>query len=124
MQLQNAKATRDYLDTKKAYNQILHRERIGVATEAEIKKKQWYKTKLENNIVHPLMKKGMYQSIIEDLDTTELEATGKIGKFIKNSTWFNKIPKPIKSLARVLYLGEGTFISTFMTQLTQYSDFS
>lgn len=123
MQLQNAKATRDYLDTKKAYNQILHRERIGIATEAEIKKKQWYKTKLENNIVHPLMKKGMYQSIIEDLNTTELEATGKIGKFVKNSTWFNKIPKSIKSLVRVLYFGEGTFISTFMTQLTQYSDF-
>ena len=123
MHLRNAQATRDYIDTKKELNKILFKERIGTATTSEISKKRWLRSKLENNIVHPLMEKGMYQAIVEDLSTSDLEATGKLQKFIKNLDAFKKIPKPLKTLARVLYLGEGTFVSNLMTQATQYSDF-
>ena len=123
MHLRNAQATRDYIDTKKELNKILFKERIGTATTSEINKKRWLRSKLENNIVHPLMEKGMYQAIVEDLSTSDLEATGKLQKFIKNLDAFKKIPKPLKTLARVLYLGEGTFVSNLMTQATQYSDF-
>jgi hypothetical protein len=123
MHLRNAQATRDYIDTKKELNKILFKERIGTATTSEINKKRWLRSKLENNIVHPLMEKGMYQAIVEDLSTSDLEATGKLQKFIKNLAAFKKIPKPLKTLARVLYLGEGTFVSNLMTQATQYSDF-
>ena len=124
MHLRNAQATRDYIDTKKELNKILFKERIGTATTSEINKKRWLRSKLENNIVHPLMEKGMYQAIVEDLSTSDLEATGKLQKFIKNLDAFKKIPKPLKTLARVLYLGEGTFVSNLMTQATQYSDFA
>lgn len=123
MHLRNAQATRDYIDTKKELNKILFKERIGTATTSEINKKRWLRSKLENNVVHPLMEKGMYQAIVEDLSTSDLEATGKLQKFIKNLAAFKKIPKPLKTLARVLYLGEGTFVSNLMTQATQYSDF-
>ena len=123
MQLANAKAIRTYLEDKKALNRIEFRERIGTATKEEVAMKNIYKSKLQNNIVHPLMEKGMYQSIVEDINIDDLESIGKISKFLKNSKLLNKIPNPIKWMSRQLYMTEGTPIYDFMFQATQYSDF-
>lgn len=123
MQLANAKAIRTYLEDKKALNRIEFRERIGTATKEEVAMKNIYKSKLQNNIVHPLMEKGMYQSIVEDINIDDLESIGKISKFLKNSKLLNKIPNPIKWMSKQLYITEGTPIYDFMFQATQYSDF-
>ena len=123
MQLANAKAIRTYLEDKKALNRIEFRERIGTATKEEVAMKNIYKSKLQNNIVHPLMEKGMYQSIVEDINIDDLESIGKISKFLKNSKLLNKIPNPIRWISRQLYMTEGTPIYDFMFQATQYSDF-
>lgn len=123
MQLSNAKAIRTYLEDKKALNKIEFRERIGTATKEEISMKNIYKSKLQNNIVHPLMEKGMYQSIVEDINIDDLESIGKISKFLKNSKLLNKVPNTIKWMSRQLYMTEGTPIYDFMFQATQYSDF-
>lgn len=123
MQLANAKAIRTYLEDKKALNRIEFRERIGTATKEEVAMKNIYKSKLQNNIVHPLMEKGMYQSIVEDINIDDLESIGKISKFLKNSKLLNKIPNPIRWVSRQLYMTEGTPIYDFMFQATQYSDF-
>ena len=123
MQLANAKAIRTYLEDKKALNRIEFRERIGTATKEEVAMKNIYKSKLQSNIVHPLMKKGMYQSIVEDINIDDLESIGKISKFLKNSKLLNKIPNPIRWVSRQLYMTEGTPIYDFMFQATQYSDF-
>lgn len=123
MQLANAKAIRTYLDDKKALNRIEFRERIGTATKEEIEMKNIYKSKLQNNIVHPLMEKGMYQSIVEDINIDDLESIGKISKFLKNSKVLNKIPNAMKWMSRQLFMTEGTPIYDFMFQATQYSDF-
>ena len=123
MQLSNAKAIRTYLEDKKALNKIEFRERIGTATKEEISIKNIYKSKLQNNIVHPLMEKGMYQSIVEDINIDDLESIGKISKFLKNNKLLNKVPNTIKWMSRQLYMTEGTPIYDFMFQATQYSDF-
>lgn len=123
MQIANAKAIRTYLDDKKALNRIEFRERIGTATKEEIDMKNIYKSKLQNNIVHPLMEKGMYQSIVEDINMDDLESIGKISKFLKGSKILSKIPNAMKWMSRQLYMTEGTPIYDFMFQATQYSDF-
>ena len=120
----NAKAIQDYIDTKKQLNRIILKERIGTATEAEIKSKNWYRNKLENNRVHPLMEKGMYGAITEDIKASDMETIGKINKFAKNLKVLDKIPNWAKNAVRQVYLGEGTVYYEFMRQLTQYSDFA
>lgn len=122
--IENYKATKDYIETRKALNAILFKERIGTATKRELQLKNWYKSKLENNIVHPLMEKGMYQAIIEDSNVTDIESISRLHKAINNNKIINKLPKSIKQIGKQLYITEGTFIYDFMQQMTQFSDFA
>jgi hypothetical protein len=124
MQLQNARATKDYLDNRKELNDIIYKQRQGKATDAEIAKKSILRTKMQHNRVAPLMEMGFWQSIVEDLSTTDLESTSKLQKFFKQTKLFKKAPKALKTLMHTLYLGEGTFIHNFMAQATQFSDFA
>jgi len=120
-QLQNAKAIRDYMVHKKELERIRFRERNNTATKEESASKGWLEAKLTHNIVHPLMEKGMYQAIVEDISGQEIETVGKINKIIDK--YFKFVPKPIKWLARQAYMTEGTPYFDFMFQATQYSDF-
>ena len=122
--IENYKATKDYIENKKALNAIIFKERIGTATKRELQLKNWYISKLENNIVHPLMEKGMYQAIIEDSNVTDIESISRLHKVINNNKIVNKLPKSIKQIGKQLYITEGTFIYDFMQQLTQFSDFA
>jgi hypothetical protein len=67
------------------------------------------------------MEKGMYQAIIEDLDPDDIGTTNKIYKYMNKK--FNKVPKGVKTIAKHLYLAEGTPFFQFMLMATQYSDF-
>lgn len=119
----NAKAIREYLNTKKQLNTIILKQRLGTATNDEIASKNLLRTRLQNNMVHPLMEMGMYQSIVEDLNPEELESTGKLTKLLKYNKYSDKIPTGIKNVARHIFLAEGTPIHDFMFTATQYSDF-
>ena len=119
----NAKAIREYLNTKKQLNTIILKQRLGTATSDEIASKNLLRTRLQNNMVHPLMEMGMYQSIVEDLNPEELESTSKLTKLLKYNKYSDKIPTGIKNVARHVFLAEGTPIYDFMFTATQYSDF-
>ena len=121
--LENAKAIRDYVDTKRELNRILFRQRLGTATKEELAKINWYTARLEHNQVHPLMEKGMYQAIVEDINPDDLESIGQIQKFIKNNKFTQRIPSSMRTIAKHLYAAEGTPLYNFMFQATQYSDF-
>ena len=121
--LANFRAIRDYMDTKKQLEKIKFREKIGKATQTEINSKNTLETILERNRVHPLMKKGMYQAVVEDMNPDELENVGKVIKLIKNWKVAERVPAPLKWLVKNLYMAEGTFLYNFMFTLTQYSDF-
>lgn len=121
--LANGKAIREYIDTKKELNRIIFKQRLGTATNEELSRKNMLKAKLEANITHPLMEKGMYQSIVEDLDPEELESTGKMTKLLKYNKVSDKVPGGVKTAIKSLYLAKGTPIHDFMFTATQYSDF-
>ena len=119
----NAKAIREYLNTKKQLNTIILKQRLGTATSDEIASKNLLRTRLQNNMVHPLMEMGMYQSIVEDLNPEELESTSKLTKLLKYNKYSDKIPTSLKNITRHVFLAEGTPIYDFMFTATQYSDF-
>ena len=114
---------RDYMDNKKVLNALEFKKRIGTATEAELNRIPRYVARLENNPLHGLMQKGLYQSIVEDIDIKELENTSKIIQILQNTKVYKKIPNIVKEGMRHLFMMEGTPIYDFMFTATQYSDF-
>ena len=122
-QLENAAAIRNYVDDKRALTRLEMRKRLGIATTQEVKDISLYKAKLRNNKVHPLMEKGMYQSIVEDLSPEDIAANGKFAKAVKRLGVDKKTPTLVKNTLRHLYMAEGTPIYDLLFQATQYSDF-
>ena len=118
--VENAKNVREYMDNKKALERIKYKQRIGTVTEAELKRVNWYQTKLESNPVHPLMEKGFYQSIVEDISMDDIESIGKISKPLSRKLKKHPIAKKV---LQTLFLLEGNPYFDFMFQATQYSDF-
>ena len=114
---------RDYMDNKKVLNALEFKKRIGTATEAELNRIPRYVARLENNPLHGLMEKGLYQSIVEDIDIKELENTSKIIQILQDTKVYKKIPNIVKEGMRHLFMMEGTPIYDFMFTATQYSDF-
>lgn len=121
--LENAKAIRDYVNTKRELNRILFKQRLGTATSDELAKINWYTARLEHSQVHPLMEKGMYQAIVEDINPDDLESIGQVQKLIKNNKFVQRIPSAMRTALKHLYATEGTPLYDFMFQATQYSDF-
>lgn len=121
--LANARAIRDYIDNKKAYNRIVLKERLGTATAEERNKKNWYLNKLRTNIVHPLMEKGMYQAIVEDVKIEDMNVVGKASRMLSENSLIDKIPNSLKWIGKNLYMTKGTAIYDFLFTATQYSDF-
>lgn len=119
---ENFKQLRSYLDVRKALRALEHKEHIGTVTEEEKKKMALYRAKLENNPIHPLIKAGMYQSIVEDINVEDLENIGALAKMLKSSKLINKTPNYVKTILRHLYLTEGTPLHNLMSSLTTYSD--
>ena len=123
MQIQNAQNIRDYIDSKKALDRILFRQKLHTATDKELRLINWYETKLAHNPVRPLMEKGMYQAIVEDIDTNQIDNTGKINKWLTTIANHKRIPSTLRTVVKHLYMMEGTPFFDFMFQATQYSDF-
>ena len=122
-QLENAAAIRNYVEDKRNLTRLETRKRLGIATAQEIKNIPLYKAKLKNNKVHPLMEKGMYQSIVEDMSPEDIAANGKFTKAVKRMGIDKKMPPILKNVLRHLYMAEGTPIYDLIFQATQYSDF-
>ena len=121
MQAENAKNLTDYLSNKQALNDIIFKKELGTATEEELSKINYYKNRLYHNPVHPLMKRGLFQAIIEDINPEERDATGKLTKYFNKKT--AKIPKAVKAVTKQLYMLEGTLPYQLIYKATQYSDF-
>ena len=119
--IENAKYIRDYVDNKKTLDRITIKKKLGTATREELSSMNWYQSKLDNNPVDVLMKKGMYQSIVEDIAPNEMESVGKVSKLLQTS--LKNVPKPVKTISRHLFMTEGTPIFDLLFQATQYSDF-
>lgn len=119
----NAQAIRDYIENRKALDCILFKTRLGTVTAEETSQIPALRRKIENNIVKPLMEKGMYQSIIEDMQSDELESIGKVNKWLKHNKIAQKLPPSVKNTFKTVFMMEGTPAYDFMFIATQYSDF-
>ena len=58
------------------------RKKLGTATKEELNQINTYKAILVHNPVHPLMQKGMYQAIVEDINPNDIESIGRINKVL------------------------------------------
>ena len=121
--ISNAKALVDYLDTKKELNRIDFKKRIGTATKTELSKVNMLKAKLEHNPVKPLIDKGMYQAIIEELDMKNMEGAGEFIRILGDTKVEDKMPKFMKKAATQVFMEKGSFLYDLMYTLTSYSDF-
>lgn len=119
--IENAKYIRDYVDNKKTLDRITIKKNLGTASKEELSSMNWYQSKLDNNPLDILMKKGMYQSIVEDIAPNEMESVGKVSKLLQ--TKLKNVPKPVKTFGRHLFMTEGTPVFDLLFQATQYSDF-
>lgn len=104
-------------------DRILFRQKLHTATDKELRLINWYETKLAHNPVRPLMEKGMYQAIVEDIDTNQIDNTGKINKWLTTIANHKRIPSTLRTIVKHIYMMEGTPFFDFMFQATQYSDF-
>jgi len=75
----------------------------------------------KKNPVAPLMEAGMYQSIIEDLDTQDYKSKNVIANFAQSK--IGNLPEYVKNGANWAYLSEKTGVFQFVQRATQYSDF-
>ena len=118
-----SKALTDYLQTRRDMETLEFNANMKGNTLEVERKLQWYQNKLENNPVHPLIKAGLFQAIIEDIDTMRNETIGGLARKLKETKAYNKSPKWVKEIARQAFMVEGTFIHDTIYKATQYSDF-
>lgn len=121
--LQNCQNLTSYLRTQRQLLAIQHKQEIGSATRFDLQKLDALNKKLEENPVHPLMKAGLFQAIIEDVDSSKTETLGGISRKLKESTLYKKSPSWLKEVTRQMYMAEGTLFYDTVFQATQYSDF-
>lgn len=121
--LQNCQNLTSYLKTQKHVFAIQHKQEIGTATRFDLQKLDALNKKLEENPVHPLMKAGLFQAIIEDVDSSKTETLGGISRKLKETTLYKKSPSWLKEVTRQIYMAEGTLFYDTIFQATQYSDF-
>lgn len=118
-----SKALTDYLQTRREMETLEFNATMKGKTVEIERKLEWYQKKLENNPVHPLIKAGLFQAIIEDIDTMRNETIGGLARKLKETKAYNKSPKWVKEIAKQAFMVEGTFIHDTIYKATQYSDF-
>lgn len=75
--------TKQYLEINKKILEIELKQQIGTVTKEDLNKLTYYKDTLATSSVHELMKAGMFQSVVEDMDVTGTPIS-TLGKNIAN----------------------------------------
>lgn len=74
--------------------------------------------------VAPLVQVGLFQTIVEDIDTTEDPYSHKSQLFKKLDGMTSNVPQGVKDALNVATLGHDTSAYKFLNQATQISDFA
>ena len=80
--------------------------------------------KLTNNLVHPLMTAGMYQTIVEDVSTLDEDAPIKDKFESIFDPIVSKLPPMAKTVGSNLFMTHGSFLYGAARDLAQISDFA
>ena len=99
------------------------KDKAEIALEKAEHKIYWRKNELvkelHNNTVAPLLEAGLYQSIVEDVNT--LEESNRVSDYF--SQLGDKAPKSVNTIMQYLFLSHKTPPYKFMMKATQMSDF-
>ena len=75
---------------------------------------------MQDNTIHELAELGIYQSIVEDLDTREIESTNKLKREIDRK--LSDMPTAVKQGLNILYLTQDTQYYKVMNAVLTKSD--
>ena len=118
-----AATLKPYKDAVKAAKSGAAMAKAARALTAAKHKIYWRKNELEkelsNNTVTPLIDAGLYQSIVEDVNT--LDEHNRVADYF--SKLGDKAPKPVTTIMQYLFLSNKTKPYQFMMKATQMSDF-
>lgn len=123
MYKENTKLIDQYVKDKKAYDIINQKVKTNTASSVEKAKLDRLEKRITESPIHPLIKKGMFQSIVEDVRLTDIEAPSKFIKKFTESSVAKATPEGIKKVLNNLYMNQGTPVYSYMYKATQYSDF-
>ena len=75
---------------------------------------------MKNSKIHELVEAGMFQTVVEDVETSSLNTNNKITSFLDEVT--GKLPGVIREPARILYLSDSTTYAKVSKEFLQLSD--
>jgi Sec-independent protein translocase protein TatA len=75
---------------------------------------------MKSSKIHELVEAGMFQTVVEDVETSSLNTNNKITSFLDEVT--GKLPGVIREPARILYLSDSTAYAKISKEFLQLSD--
>lgn len=120
MYLNSTRDVRAYLSKHRELVKLKLAKETGNKQKLDIGKIPMLERELKNNPIHELYELGVYQAIVEDVSSQELNSTNKLKQLYKDKT--EKVPQLIKDGMNWLYLTEETQYYKVMTEVLQMSD--
>jgi len=131
---------KDYLSLPKEINDYIHKRKeadsllLDAQVETDITKKRALRLKANNimkviskNAIHDVYEAGLFTSIQQDVDDSDLAAKKRIEKSIEKNKYFkavnDSIPQIVKDGVNTLYVTEGTGVFNVLEKGMMYSDF-
>ena len=134
-QLRAAKDLNDYMTTKRALFVAKSSLKTAKALndvqgmkDAQSSIDSYWKS-INNSSVRELIKRGMFQSITEEIDAESdpysyaSALSGKMDKFASKNKTLEKVYSGVKNVSRYTYMSDDTSMFKLLLKTTQYSDF-
>lgn len=118
--LDSSREVARYFKANAELNELRIAKKTGNARKLDLRRIPMLERQLKESDIHELAELGIYQSIVEDLDTRELDSTNRVKKEI--NTQLDKLPDFVKSGIETLYLVENTAYYKFMNNVLTKSD--
>ena len=123
MYVNNTQALLNYMKANKRKLELEYKVQTKTITDTETKELARVKMSMQTSPIEPLIKEGMFTSIVEDLTTLTQEGMSQITEEIMNLPVIKKTSNGIKNIFKQLYMLKGTPVYEFMYHINQYSDF-
>lgn len=101
------------------------RQRAGIGDANDLQRQiDSLRERMNRNPMQEFIDKGMFAGIVEDIDPSQDMYSYQSGLQRKLDDTYNKIPKPVRTVAEYAFVTPSTPLYQFLHSATQYSDFS
>lgn len=101
------------------------RQRAGIGDNNELQNQiDRLRNRMDRNPMQAFIDKGMFAGIVEDIDPSQDMYSYQSGAQRKFDAVYNKVPKPLRTVAEYAFVTPSTPLYQFLHSATQYSDFS